>query len=108
MRHFCNKCGNNWARLETCDDEHGDEQYDVCPICHTDSFLTEGKEGKAYMYCKITGNIIDVETGKTRITEPKTYTTYKPFDYGAFYKSLEEREAEHERQENERLEKMGI
>lgn len=57
MSHFCTKCNINWLTLYTVDAEDHDDQYEVCPRCRNDFYLTEGKEGEAFMMDAISGEI---------------------------------------------------
>ena len=61
MATYCNNCGINWARLHSQD--AGDSMYEYCPICKTDSFLDDGKEGDAFIQL-IDGSVINPKTGE--------------------------------------------
>lgn len=62
MKAFCTNCLTNWAATYTQDD--GDESYDYCPLCNTDSYLEEAKDGDSYMMCAVTGKVINATTEK--------------------------------------------
>ena len=47
---FCTKCNTNWSRLPNINNEALDESYDFCPVCKTDEYLTDGREGQAFFY----------------------------------------------------------
>lgn len=60
MPHYCTKCQINWSALETQDDQEGDEQYEFCPTCKTDTFLVDGKPGDAF--CIGSTGVINMRT----------------------------------------------
>ncbi len=94
MKAFCTNCLTNWASLHS--QTEGDESYDYCPLCNTDSFLEEPKEGDAYMMCAITGKVINVTTGEQlRESVKPSQPTPPPFDWDNWKKQ----KAEQERQE---------
>lgn len=94
-RH-CSRCGTNWARLHTIDEE-GDEQYDFCPVCKTDTHLEAAQPGPWFTFCPFTGQKIDVDTGKPggiEISEPPGVAPYTGgFNPDRYYKRLAERHA---------------
>lgn len=100
MTHFCTKCGNNWAKLHSIDDEVNNEIYEFCPVCHTDSFLTDAIEGPLY-FMTVTGQIIDTATGKELTKEVETVQQEEREPYHLI---MQRREREMERKENEALE----
>ena len=59
---YCTFCAINWAKPDTIYDEVGEEQADVCPQCKSDWHLEEKHEGPEYVYCKISGVIMDSKT----------------------------------------------
>lgn len=83
MTCYCTKCGINWAELHSVDDEVNDETYQFCPVCRTDSFLVDAVDGPKYLQT-ITGQLIDVATGKPmekeyETVEPQKRRTYMDF-----------------------------
>lgn len=95
MNHHCTKCGNNWAKLQSIEDE--DEVYEFCPVCKTDSFLTEGS-GSSYILT-IDNKIVNVETGKELVKEYSTvYEEREPY-----YLIMQRKEQEMELRENRAL-----
>jgi hypothetical protein len=53
MGFFCKQCKVNWSRLHSQDD--GDENYEFCPLCRSDMFLTDGG-GENLMWLPIGGH----------------------------------------------------
>lgn len=98
MTH-CTKCGNNWAQLHSIADEANDELYEFCPVCRTDSFLTEGT-GPAYILT-IDNKIVNVATGKELIKESEVIEQQQKEPY---YLIMQRKEREMEQKENEALE----
>lgn len=87
MKCYCTKCNINWSCLLPCDYE-GEEQTEVCPVCLTDMFLTDGKDEPVYFMCAITAKVLSVETKKEleRATPIITEPVYQPYikpDYHA-------------------------
>lgn len=63
MITFCTKCGINWARLYSQDDE-GEESYECCPVCNTDRYLADGNDITGFIMNPITGQIVNADTGE--------------------------------------------
>lgn len=80
---YCSKCKRNWSKLPV-QDEEGDEQYECCPICRTDTYLTDYSGGDTYIFCQITGEIINDRTGKGETLSaglaPEVDKPRNPFD----------------------------
>ena len=96
MPHYCTNCSINWARLESHDCE-GDESYDVCPICKTDTWLTDGKNEPAFIRSPLDRVIINPVTGEEyrRFQDhPVTVAEIIQTNYDAFYDRKQEREDE--------------
>lgn len=69
MKCYCTKCKINWSVLLTCDiNEH--EQTEVCPVCLTDTYLEDGKDGAVYFMCAFSAKILNVETKQELIIAP--------------------------------------
>jgi len=65
MPTTCTKCNINWERLWDQEDHDGEEVYEFCPICKTDTHLVAGKEDKpSYIRCGLTGRVMDAKTGE--------------------------------------------
>ena len=60
---YCAACCTNWSSLPTMEGEEGDEWYEYCPVCRTDSFLIEGKDAPTFSFNPLTGEMIDDVTG---------------------------------------------
>lgn len=99
MSHFCTKCGNNWARLHSIEDEVNDEAYEFCPVCRTDAFLTETVNGPAFIM-NMHGQIIDITSGK-EVTKEVAQPLPAITTIGKSYSQLE---AEREMREDKALE----
>lgn len=72
MITYCNKCGINWARLNSQDDTERDETVEFCPVCKTDAHLEPGNDIVAYICCPFTGKITNVDTGELLELKPAT------------------------------------
>lgn len=83
MSCFCTKCGINWAALMTVDDEQNDESYEFCPVCRTDSFLTDAVDGPKYIL-SVTGKLVDAATGKELEAIGQTVDPVKRYTYTDF------------------------
>jgi hypothetical protein len=108
---FCIHCNINWASLHTEIDDAGEEQYDVCPQCKSDWCLEEKKDGPAYLYSRLTGDIIDSKTKKPRdrtvhkVSLPvirKGTTEKEWFDRKQYLSDLEDQALEAYQQEYEK------
>ena len=96
MPHYCTNCQINWAQLESHDCD-GDESYDVCPICKTDTWLIEGKNEPAFIRSPLDGVIINPVTGEEYRRfqkQPVTVGEIIQTNYDAFYDRKQEREDE--------------
>lgn|SRR5574343_1286410 len=96
MPHYCTNCQINWSRLHSQDGE-GDEQYEYCPICKSDTWLTEGRSEPAFIRSPLDGVIINPVTGEEyrRFQEhPVTVSEIIQTNYDAFYDRKQEREDE--------------
>lgn len=94
--YYCGKCCINWGVLETQTDDAGDEQYEVCPACKTDSFLFDGEIGDRYIHFPLSGQIINMRTREELKTikpvDIPVKKPRKPFNQEAWLKKREERE----------------
>ncbi|MES3019079.1 MAG: hypothetical protein V4721_14935 [Bacteroidota bacterium] len=97
MSWFCTKCGNNWAALHSIDE--GEESYEFCPLCRTDSFLVEGT-GKG-CYITLDNKIIDVATGKEVMKEFKPTIVQEREPY---YLIMQRKEREMQEREDRAME----
>lgn len=94
---YCSKCKTNWAHPETQVDEDGEESYDVCPVCKTDSYLMDGIAGDTFIYCLLTGTISNAIT-KQAVRPPeapgKPYVrvNYRAIEAAAEIKHAQERQ----------------
>ena len=97
MTTLCTKCGNNWASLHSIDE--GEERYEFCPVCRTDSFLVEGSGKGCYM--DLSNKIISVETGRELVKEhePTAIQEREPY-----YLIMQRKEREMEQREDRALE----
>lgn len=88
---FCTNCNINWASLTQENSRHSVE---VCPVCKSDSFLTDHKEGDSYLYSPISGVVYNSFTHtplvRNVIASPVVKET-KPFNREAFEKKEAER-----------------
>lgn len=44
MALYCTQCKNNWVSLWTDCENEGDECVEYCPVCKTDSYITETED----------------------------------------------------------------
>lgn len=86
IRH-CSKCKRNWSSLPV-QDEEGDEQYEYCPCCNTDEYLTDYTGGDTFTFSLITGEIINDRTGKPEVVAStpspevsKPHVAYKQYEH---------------------------
>ncbi len=97
MSWFCSKCGNNWAALHSIDE--GEERYEFCPLCHTDSYLVEGS-GEAFIIT-LDNKIVSAKTGKQLVKESEVI---EPVEREPYYLIMQRKEREMQEREDKALE----
>lgn len=103
---YCTKCRTNWAALHSQDDDNGDESYDFCPVCKSDSFLQDFKENEDAFLYSLNGQKVNVKTGrilKNAITLPliSRKTSSLPYNKEDWEKREEAKDIAQEKRINE-------
>lgn len=65
---LCSKCNINWASLLKIQHEEIDEVHEVCPLCRSNSHITDANSLDAYIYHPMTGAVVNVDTDEPYVT----------------------------------------
>lgn len=72
MAVLCKRCKINWEHLWKSDENGGDEVYEYCPVCNTDTHLQQiNDKSPSFFKCLITGVIKNAKTGDVFEYTPK-------------------------------------